>query len=183
MADVRRMETRISGRHPRVARYWREPFDPSNLNALNDHGRDEADILDRYRRLLDDDSHAAAVRYLVSFILDDEARHHRVLEELANAIVWGGLRAGPDNAVPELSARFTCDDVLQSETRALLNHELQDRTRLRKLRKSLGQYGDVALWDLLIDIMQSDTEKHIRILRFILDHGRNRRFHRMFHRR
>ena len=45
---------------------------------------------------------------------------------------------------------------------------MQDRIRLRRIRRRLSRYGDVALWELLIDLMLSDTDKHIRIFRFIL---------------
>ena len=85
--------------------------------------------------------------------------------------------------VPDLPTRYTCDEPLRHETRALLNNELKDRTQLKQLRKSLRAYGDVGLWELLIDLMQSDTEKHIRIFRFILSHGANQHgFRRIRHR-
>lgn len=150
------------------------------VKALNDHARDEDELLESYRRVLGDESQAPAVRYLVDLIVKDEERHHRVLEELANAIVWGGFRTGPDNVVPDLPPSYSCDEGLRTQTRALLNHELADRAQLRRLRKSLRAYGDVALWELLVDLMDSDTEKHIRIFRFILSYGTNQHGLRRF---
>ena len=65
----------------------------------------------------------------------------------------------------------------------LLEHELRDRTQLRRLRRRLRTYGDVAMWELLIDLMRSDTDKHICIFRFVLSNETStRRLGRMFHR-
>jgi bacterioferritin (cytochrome b1) len=154
------------------------------VKALSDHTRNEGELLESYRRVLDEELQPPAVRYLVQLILEDEERHHRVLEELANAIVWSGFRDGPDNMVPDIPTRYSCDEPLRTQTQELLNHELKDRVQLRRLRKGLRAYGHVAQWELLIDLMSSDTEKHIRILRFILSHGTNQHgFRRLLRRR
>lgn len=139
------------------------------VKALERHGREEGELLERYRRF-EDESESPWVRYLVRLIMEDEQRHHRLLEGLANTIAWGGLKGTPDETVPTFANTFRRDDALESETRALLRHELRDRAKLRKIRRHLSSYGDVALWELLIDLMSSDTDKHIRIFRFILRH-------------
>jgi len=41
---------------------------------------------------------------------------------------------------------------------------------LRKLRRMLEPYADTTVCALLFVLMIHDTEKHARILRFILDH-------------
>ena len=56
------------------------------------------------------------------------------------------------------------------ETRALLREEERDKKELRKLRRQLEPYADTTVWALLVDLMIHDTEKHARILRFILAH-------------
>ena len=144
------------------------------VKALDRHGREEGELLERYRRF-EEESDSPWVRYLVRLVMEDERRHHGLLEGLANTIAWGGLKGTPDQTVPTFPHAFGRDDALESETRALLNHELRDRVELRRIRRRLSSYGDVALWELLIDLMRSDTDKHIRIFRFILRHQSSNR--------
>lgn len=152
------------------------------VETLDRHGREEAELLERYRRF-EDESESPAVRYLVGLILEDEQRHHRVLEDLANTIAWGWVKGAPGQVVPVFPTRYRGDETLRSETQALLDHELRDRHQLRRLRRRLRSFGDVALWELLIDLMRSDTDKHVRILRLILNNGTSsRRLGRIFHR-
>jgi hypothetical protein len=136
------------------------------VNALARHGREEGELLQRYQRFGEEPESPPWVGYLVRLIVEDEQRHHRLLEELANTIAWGSLKGSPERVVPTFSRRG--DQALVSESRALLAHELEDRKQLRRMRRRIREYGDVALWELLIDLMLSDTEKHIHIFRFIL---------------
>jgi len=142
------------------------------VEALNRHGREEAELLQRYRRFIEE-AESPGARYLVQLILDDEQRHHRVLEELANTIAWGWTKGVPDEVVP-VFPRDGEDGALRAETRALLRHELRDRTQLRRLRRRLRSYGEAPSWGLLVDLMRLDTKKHIDILRFILRHASRR---------
>src|ERR1019366_8617193 len=139
------------------------------VEALDRHGREEGELLERYRRFVDE-SESPAARYLVRLILEDEERHHRVLEDLANTIAWGWVKGTPEQVVPHFATKSGGDETLRSETQALLGHELRDRTQLRRLRWRLRTHGEVAMWELLIDLMRLDTDKHIRILRAILSH-------------
>lgn len=173
VADVAQMETELRDAIRGLQATRASHSAQQVVQALDDHVRGETELLDGYRTFLADELQPAGVRYLVKFVLEDEERHHTVLEELANAIVWGGFKSGPDNVVPDLPTRYSCDEPLRTQTRALLNHELRDRAQLRRLRKGLRAYGDVALWELLIDLIGMDTEKHIRIFRFILSHRTN----------
>ena len=145
------------------------PSDYEVVEALDRHGREEGELLERYKRFVDE-SGSPAVRYLVRLILEDEKRHHRVLEDLANTIAWGGLKGTPEQVVPHFATTCRGDEALRSETQALLAHELRDHTQLRRLRRRLRTNGEVATWELLIDLMRLDTDKHIRILRAILSH-------------
>ncbi len=143
------------------------------VEALNRHGREEAELLERYQRFVDE-AESPAARYLVQLILDDEKRHHRVLEELANTIAWGWTKGVPDEIVPVFPTDGN-EGAVRAETRAFLGHELRDRIHLKRLRRRLRSYGDAPVWALLVDMMQSDTEKHIDILRFILRNTSRRR--------
>jgi bacterioferritin (cytochrome b1) len=152
------------------------------VEALNRHGREEAELLEGYQRFIDT-AESPAARYLVQLILDDEKRHHRVLEELANTIAWGWTKGVPEEVVP-VFPRDGDERALRAETRVFLGHELRDRIQLRRLRRRLRSYGDAPVWGLLVDLMRADTEKHIDILRFILrvTSKRRRKFSNLWHR-
>jgi hypothetical protein len=56
-----------------------------------------------------------------------------------------------------------------------MDNEEQDRRELKRLRRQLRDVKDTTLWDLLVELMERDTERHIAILRFVSKHtGRSR---------
>lgn len=133
------------------------------------HGAEEGALLAEYERLLETVS-SPSVRYLMELVLADERRHHRTLVEMASAMAWGELPGTPAGATPALDGGVSHDEQLAQATRRLLDHERHDHAELLKLRRTLRPYADTTLWSLLIDLMVADTEKHQRILGFILDH-------------
>src|ERR1035441_10750529 len=112
----------IEGLHATAA----SPSAHEVVEALDRHGREEGELLERYKRFVDE-SASPAVRYLVRLVLEDEQRHHRVLEDLANTIAWGSVKGAPEQVVPYFPWKNRCDEDLRSETQALLEHELRDR--------------------------------------------------------
>ena len=113
------------------------------------------------------DAEAPETRYLVLLILDDERRHHRLLVEMANAIAWGMSEHSPDPAVPDLTHKDAGNRDLAAHTKRLIDAEEQDRIELKRLRKRLRPFKDTTLWELIVDLMLLDTEKHVQILRAI----------------
>jgi len=142
------------------------------VELLARHGKTEGAMLSRYQRFVQEAS-APETRYLVSLIIDDEQRHHRVLGEMANAIAWGLSNESPDPAVPDITHRDAGNRVLYEETQSLLKAEEQDRLELQDLRKRLKPFRDITLWELIVDLLLLDTEKHIRILRLIAKGARD----------
>lgn len=139
------------------------------VDVLARHGEEEGHMLATYARFASS-APSATARYLVSLILDDERRHHRLLGEIANAVGWS-WEAGRPGSAPEIEiGRHEPNEALIKETRELLREEEKDKKELRKLRRKLEPYADTTVWALLVDLMIHDTEKHARILRFILDH-------------
>jgi rubrerythrin len=139
------------------------------VEVLSRHGKEEGQMLATYARFASS-APSASARYLVSLILDDERRHHRLLGEIANAIGWSweGQSRG---LLPDVEhGRRESSEALIKETRALLREEERDKKELRRLRRKLEPYENTTVWALLVDLMIHDTEKHARILRFILDH-------------
>jgi hypothetical protein len=135
---------------------------------LQRHGADEGEILAEYERFATSAGSPIA-RYLVGLIIEDERRHHRVLEEIANSVAWSGFE--PDEPVDTLpSLDRHASPGLWTHTRRLLDFERQDARALQALRKKLKDYADATAWRLLVDTMLLDTRKHQLILEFILAH-------------
>jgi hypothetical protein len=136
------------------------------VKAIDRHGREESELLIRYERFAEN-AESPVAEYLVQLILDEERRHHRMLEELATAIAWGSLGGAARRTLPIMPLQSGYDRAFRTETRALLRHELRDRKELRHLQRRLLNVGDVPFWGLLVGLIQLDTEKHISILRFL----------------
>ena len=57
--------------------------------------------------------------------------------------------------------------ALAEETQSLIRAEKWDRLELKQLRKRLRPLRNTTLWELVVDLMLLDTEKHIRILKLV----------------
>jgi rubrerythrin len=138
------------------------------VSMLAEHAASEEALLERYRRFVTGAASPAA-RYLVRLIVDDEERHHRLLAEMANAVAWESSDSSPTETVPDLYPER--DGALAEETKALLATEVEDRHQLRRLHRQLAPYQETTLWELLVQLMELDTEKHVHILRFLARHS------------
>jgi hypothetical protein len=49
-------------------------------------------------------------------------------------------------------------------TSRFLAAEREDRDQLRRLRRELAAAGKASMWPLVVELMEIDTAKHIRIL-------------------
>ncbi len=130
------------------------------------HGREEGVLLRRYERFARE-APSPVTRYLVNLIIEDERRHHQVLAEIAHTIAWGTL-ANVRPALPRMVEGAGDEDLIK-ETKEMLASEKQDRAELKRLRRRLRSYTGT-IWPFLIDLMLLDTDKHTRILRYILRH-------------
>lgn len=145
-------------------------------SALYDHLTTHADaesaLLEPYQEAAES-SPSAAFRYLAGLIVEDEIRHHRLFVDLAESLRSDAeMRSGPA-AVPRLDFD-RCPDTahLLKLTRELLEQERRDAKELRHLTKELADMKETTMWALLVEIMQADTAKHIKILRFVERHAR-----------
>jgi hypothetical protein len=136
------------------------------VDLLERHGAEEGAILKRYEQL-SATARSESTRYLIGLILEDERRHHRVIAEIANAVVFGGYeQAGTSGAVPDLDTRSEDPDLL-AVTRELIRIEKEDAAELKRIRRELKAYSETTMWALLLETMLLDTDKHKRILEFI----------------
>jgi hypothetical protein len=148
--------------------HGREPDRDAELRILallETHGAREGAALSAYKRVAAESSAGPGVQYLVGLILDDEERHHRTFEEMANqlrSIVW---EVDVEPQVPPMPSR--ADPALLAETRRLLEFEKEDAKELKALRRELKHSPSSSLHPLLVEIMLHDTAKHIAILEHI----------------
>ena len=155
------------GTHLAGASVWEEQL----YDHLTNHVVKEGALLDEYLRLAEDESTSKAFRFAAGLILDDERRHHRQFSDLAEAIRQLSELRVEDEPIPPLDGlRHDRERILES-TRRLLDAEREDAAQLKALAKDLKDVHDTTLWGLLVDLMQADTDKHIKILSFIRDHA------------
>jgi bacterioferritin (cytochrome b1) len=136
---------------------------------LTHHLEAERDLLEQYSALVET-TQSKALRYLVNLLIEDEMRHHRIFAELTKSLAATALLTG-DPPVPYLDFQRADADTVRAVTGDLLEHERHDARECKRLRRELRDLKDTTLWDLLVDLMERDTEKHIAILRFVDDHS------------
>jgi hypothetical protein len=135
------------------------------------HVVEEGAILDEYQRLAEDESCSPAFRYLARLILEDERRHHAMFNDLAETIKQFGELQMEDGPIPSLQGLRGDRDRIIETTNKLLKAERDDAKKLNTLAKKLEDVRETTLWGLLIELIQHDTDKHIKILRFIREHA------------
>ena len=138
---------------------------------LASHMGNEVELLTAYQAAAAE-SDSKAFQYLVSIIVDDEKRHHRVFEELANALRSDVELRPVEPAVPDMAGFGKLPEKVVALTDALLAREEEDAAELRHLSRELRDVRDTTLWQLLVKTMELDTEKHAEILRFVRKHAR-----------
>ncbi len=145
----------------------RPPFSERLVRALEAHAAAEEESLSDYERLseLDPDG---VTRLLMQLIVEDERRHHdllgRMVQSLRDSIEWTSTpTAIPAPQVPDPAH---LNDAVVS-TRTLIREEREGARYLRHLaRQDKALFG--GLYTLLLETMARDSEKHERILRFLL---------------
>jgi hypothetical protein len=161
------MSTRIIG-----ASVWEQEL----YDHFRSHVEHEDELIAAYGELAASTT-VPGFSYLAKLILADEQRHHRLFADLAETIEAEAADLRADGApVPPISVRRLPEDERQrilALTDRFLAFERQDARDLERLAKTLEPVKDTTLWHLLVGLMRADTEKHIRILRFIRDRVRH----------
>lgn len=141
------------------------PLEEALLAHVTHHIENERDLLGAYAQLADS-SPDEYVRYLASLILDDERRHHQRFLEMRNRILsdvtWREtLPQTPRVTVPEDR------EQLARQAERYLEIEERDAEELRRLRREVRPMKDTSLLSLMVELMELDTQKHLKILEFI----------------
>lgn len=136
---------------------------------LASHGQIEGDILDRYHRFAGDEQLPPAFAYLSRIILEDEVRHRRIYDDLAENMRQMAVESADLSPIPSLRGFHTDRVRIQQLTGQLLEVERRAEYELKDLAKRLKDFDKVTIWGLLIELMLDDTRKHIKILKFMQD--------------
>ncbi len=123
------------------------------------------------RELLDDYSNAAAqmpdrgVRFIMGLILEDEARHHRLMaamaEDIRSSVEWLHKEG-----VPSITAAGDARDKLLASTDRFLEIEHESIDDLKELKKAVKNLN-TGMLEMLVESMEADTHKHIGMLKFV----------------
>ena len=135
------------------------------------HGKNEGEILQSYQELVES-TDSPAFAYLAAIILDDERRHHQLLDDLAKTIRTKAELSGEPTPIPDLGLFKADRERILAETERFLAFEKEDNKELERLAKELKDVRDTTVWQLVVRLMQQDNEKHRRILEFIRDRAR-----------
>ncbi|WP_373070977.1 hypothetical protein [Gemmatimonas sp.] len=134
---------------------------------LSHHIDAERDALSAYQTL-EHASDDTLVAHLVRSIIADETRHHQLFVEMHSALATGLVdrNASPLAHLGDLSRS---EPGVRELTEQLLKIENEDLRELGELRHRLGEVVDTRRWIPLVEMMELDTKKHIKMLSFILD--------------
>ncbi len=134
------------------------------LETLTAHRDREQRVVDAYERLAAE-SDDEAVRYLCRMAIEDERRHHRMVEEMTYRVESWRTGLALEPSTPVLQPKF--DPELLDATHALIDLEHEDAKELRRLERELRYSPATSLLPLLAELMVQDSEKHLAVLRFI----------------
>lgn len=138
---------------------------------LVEHVARERELLEEYEEV-SRKSTSAAFRYLARLLVSDEISHHLRFEELAAALRAETELEPSELPVPRLGHWGDNPGALLELTERFLKQEEEDARELRHLSKRLEDVRDSTLWQLLVRMMQADTDKHVMMLSFVRDHVR-----------
>ena len=145
-------------------------FEEEIFRHLTEHVSAEGEFIDAYRQLVEAPDTPEAMRYLIGLLLEDEERRHRLLGQVVAALGNGVAWTSDPDAVPNLPCGAP-DSALVEVTNRFLAAERADRRELRALRRKLRPFRDTTAWTLVVELLEHDTAKHIRLLTFIRDHA------------
>jgi rubrerythrin len=143
---------------------------------LSGHVESERGLLEEYSTAAET-SPSKALRYLVTLLVEDEVRHHRLFNQIVESLRTEALLSGEDPPIPYLDFDEAANyDAVIELTGRLLRREQEDSKELKRLQHELRDVEDTTLWTLLVELMEQDTKKHMTILRFARKHaGRRKR--------
>jgi hypothetical protein len=135
------------------------------FDQLHAHEQEEAQSLADYEAAASS-SPDAGVKYLMGLVIEDERRHHRLSQAMADEVHQSLQWLDNAPALPSITASGADRDQLLAQTRRFLAVERSGERQLDDLRKRVKALHS-GLLELIVELMQMDTKKHIHILKHI----------------
>ncbi len=132
---------------------------------LDAHEREEQETLKDYQAAATA-APDAGFRYLMSLVLEDEERHHRLTKAMADEVEQSLLWLRGDQALPDINPTPQDRGQLLRQTERFLRIEEDGERQLQELRHEVRELH-AGLLELIVDVMRADTEKHVHILKYI----------------
>jgi rubrerythrin len=133
------------------------------LRAFESHISGERDALTLYRQLAET-AKDPVVKLVVGIVLEDEERHHSLMQRIAARVKDDLEWSQTPGALPSASTTFDWETY-----DALYNFIASERTGIHQLEglaaRVEGLYG--GLPTELLEMMVQDSKKHERLLRFL----------------
>jgi rubrerythrin len=108
-----------------------------------------------------------AVRFLFDLVLEDEQRHHSVIQSMIRRLQEEVEFVPSPDAMPVADAPTSADPEMVASVRALIRDEQEGARYLRHLaRQEPALYG--GLFSMLLETIARDSEKHAAIFRYVL---------------
>jgi len=135
-------------------------------DAIQRHIQAESDALAQYDRIAEE-SGDPVIALVMRLVLQDEERHHGLLERIANslrdALDWTHTPDALPTGQPYSGERAA---TLAGVTRELIEEERQGAKALRNLAHKERNIAD-GLHSLLLEMMALDSDKHAHLLQFV----------------
>jgi len=135
------------------------------LNVIAYHARAEAAALAEYEHLATA-SGDPVVAFVMRMILDDEERHHHLLNRMAASLRDALDGTQSPQALPTTPVSSEGSPELAALARKLIDEEHGHVKQMRSLARSEKQIGE-GLDALLLEVMARDSEKHAWLLQFV----------------
>lgn len=148
------------------------PWERELFKHLTDHIIQERDLLEEYATAARS-TESKALAYLIHLLIEDEHRHHGLFKQLAQSLKSSAELTADSPEVPRMDFDNENRVGVLEVTQRLLDREEDDLRELKRLHRELRVVQDTTLWDLLVELMERDTEKHIAILRFAHSHAKH----------
>jgi hypothetical protein len=111
------------------------------------------------------------VCYLLNLILDDAVRHNRLFHEMVNWLrAESEPRDVPGIRLPGTGGYPQESHEVAGQVKALLEDEARHARELRRFKRQVDDVEDTKWWTILIEMVELDTKKHIRVLEEIRDY-------------
>lgn len=134
---------------------------------LEAHEREEEIVLKDYEAAAKK-APDAGFRYLMGLVLEDEERHHRLSKAMADELEQSLNWLHGEHPLPAIQPTPQQNEQLLRQTDHFLQIEMEGERQLSDLREQVKELH-AGLLELIVDMMRTDTEKHIRVLKYIRD--------------